>query len=241
MGFAFLELAVLSDALRLVAVGHDEEGVACVGHAFEAEDLNRSGRAGFGDGTAAVVEHGTDLAEGVADDVGIAGAESPVLHEDRGDGAAAAIEFGLDDGAYGGTVGLGLLFVDVGDEADHLFEFVEVDVLLRGDFDELGVAALVRGLEAARRELVDDLRGVGLGLVDLVDGDDDRHVGGAGVVDGLEGLGHDAVVCCDDDDDDVGDLGPTGTHAGEGFVTRVSRKTISRPNAGESGLVILTL
>ena len=111
------------------------------------------------------------------------------------------------------------MLVDVGDEADHLFEQVEVDALLRGDFDELGVAALVGGLQAARGELLDDLGGVGLGLVDLVDGDDDRHVGGAGVVDGFEGLGHDAVVGCDDDDDDVGDLGSAGTHAGEGLVT----------------------
>ena len=39
-----------------------------------------------------------------------------------------------------------------------------------------------------------------------------------GVVDGFEGLGHDAVVGCDDDDDDVGDLGAAGTHAGEGLV-----------------------
>ncbi len=73
-------------------------------------------------------------------------------------------------------------------------------------------------MEAACGELLDDLLRVGFGLVDLVDGDDDRHVGGAGVIDGLEGLRHDAVVCCDDDDDDVGDLGSAGTHAGEGFV-----------------------
>ena len=77
---------------------------------------------------------------------------------------------------------------------------------------------MVGGLQAAGGELLDDLLRVGFGLVDFVDGDDDRHVGGAGVVDGLEGLGHDAVVGCDDDDDDVGDLGSAGTHAGEGFV-----------------------
>jgi len=80
----------------------------------------------------------------------------------------AAIQLGFDDGADGGTVGLGFLFVDVGDEADHLFELVEVDVLLRGDFDELGVAALVGRLQAAGGELLDDLRGVGFGLVDLL-------------------------------------------------------------------------
>ena len=78
---------------------------------------------------------------------------------------------------------------------------------------------MVGGLDAAGGELLDDLGGVGFGLVDLVDGDDDRHLRGAGVVDGLEGLGHHAVIGCDDDHDDVGDLGSASTHAGEGFVT----------------------
>ena len=72
--FALLHLAVLRDALGLVAVRHDEEGVAGVGHGFEAEDFDRGGGAGFGDGAAAIVEHGADLAEGVADDVAVAGA-----------------------------------------------------------------------------------------------------------------------------------------------------------------------
>ena len=130
----------------------------------------------------------------------------------------ATIEFGFDDGTDSGTVGLGLLFVHIGDEADHLLEFVEVDVLLRGDFDELSVAALIGRLQATRGQLLDDAGRIGFGFVDFVDGDDDRHVGGAGVVDGLEGLGHDAVVGCNDDDDDVGDLGTAGPHAGEGLV-----------------------
>ena len=105
---------------------------------------------------AAVVEHGADLAEGVADDVAVADLERAVLHEDGGDGAAAAIELGFDDGADGGTLGLGLLLVGVGDEADHFFEAVEVDALLGGDFDELDVAAHAGGLHAASGELLHD-------------------------------------------------------------------------------------
>ncbi len=147
----------MSDALGLVAVCHDEEGIACVGHALETEDLDWSGGAGFGDGAATVVEHGADLAVGVADDVAVAGAQGAVLYENAGDGAAAAIELGFDDGADGRAIGLGLGCVDVGDEADHLFEKVETDALLRGDLDELGVATLVGGLEATHGKLLDDL------------------------------------------------------------------------------------
>ena len=63
-----------------------------------------------------------------------------------------------------------------------------------------------------------DTAGVSLGLIDLVDGNDDGNLGGLGVIDGFEGLGHDAVVGGHDHDDDVGDLGAACTHAGEGLV-----------------------
>ena len=59
---------------------------------------------------------------------------------------------------------------------------------------------------------------VGVVAVDLVDGDDDRHLGRLGVVDRLDGLGHDAVVGGDDQHDDVGGLGAAGPHGGERLV-----------------------
>ena len=54
---------------------------------------------------------------------------------------------------------------------------------------------------------LDPLR-VGVGLVDLVERDDDRHLGRLGVVDRLDRLGHDAVVGGDDQYGDVGHLAP---------------------------------
>ena len=67
-------------------------------------------------------------------------------------------------------------------------------------------------------ELLLDALDVGVGLVDLVDHDDDRHAGRLGVVDRLDGLRHDAVVGGDDDRGDVGDLGAAGAHGREGLV-----------------------
>ena len=58
------------------------------------------------------------------------------------------------------------------------------------------------------------------GDVDLVDRDDDRHLGGAGVADRLLRLRHDAVVGCDDEHRDVRDLGAAGPHRREGLVAR---------------------
>ena len=82
-----------------------------------------------------------------------------------------------------------------------------------------GIAAPVFGQQAAIGELLLDALGLGVGLVDLVDRHDDRHLGRPGVVDGFERLRHDAVVGRHHQHDDVGDLGAAGTHAGEGFVT----------------------
>ena len=46
------------------------------------------------------------------------------------------------------------------------------------------------------------------------------HVGRLGVVDGLDGLGHDAVVGRHHQHHDVGHLGTTGAHGGKGLVAR---------------------
>ena len=61
---------------------------------------------------------------------------------------------------------------------------------------------------------------LGVGLVDLVDGDDHRHLGRLGVVDRFHRLRHDAVVGGDHQHDDVGDLGAAGAHRGERGVAR---------------------
>ncbi len=68
----------------------------------------------------------------------------------------------------------------------------------------------------------------GIRLVDLVDGDDDRHVGRPRVIDRLLGLRHDPVIRRDHQDDDVGDLGAAGTHQREGRVTgRVEKHDVA--------------
>ena len=56
------------------------------------------------------------------------------------------------------------------------------------------------------------------GQVDLVQGHDDRHAGGLGVGDGLDGLGHHAVVGRHHQDHDIGHVRPAGPHGREGLV-----------------------
>ena len=167
--------------------------------------------------------HRPDAAPLRTGDEGVADLERAALDQDADDRAAAGVELGLDHGARGRRVGVGAELLELGDQQDHVEQVVEALVGLGGDVAVDRVAAPVLGREAVGGELVADAVGLGALLVDLVDRDQDRHVGGAGVVDRLFGLRHDAVVGGDDEDGDVGDLGAAGAHRGEGRVARACR------------------
>ncbi len=89
----------------------------------------------------------------------------------------------------------------------------------RRNRNHLRLAAPLDRLQAEIGELLLDAIGLRVGLIDLVDRDDDRHVRGADVRDRFVRLRHDAVVGRDDEDRDVGDFRAAGAHRGERFVT----------------------
>ena len=89
-----------------------------------------------------------------------------------------------------------------------------------GDVHEHRLAAVFLGDQVVLGQLLPDLLRVGVGLVDLVDRDHDRHVRRLGVVECLDGLGHHAVIRGNHQDRDVGDVRTTGTHGGERLVAR---------------------
>ena len=101
-----------------------------------------------------------------------------------------------------------------------LEQFLDARALGGAGLDDFRVAAPFAGQQLVLGKLVVDAVDVHARQVDLVQGDDDRHAGGAGVADGLFGLRHDAVVGRHDQHGDVGDVGPAGTHFGEGLVAR---------------------
>ncbi len=144
----------------------------------------------------------------------------PRLTQHGGHRAAAAVQLGLDDVARREGVGVGLELEHVGLEQDGLQQVVDTGLLAGGHVDEHVLAAPLLGDDAVLGELLAHAVRVRIGLVALVDRDDDGHTGRLGVVDGLDGLGHDAVVGGDDQDDHVGDLGAAGAHGGERLVAR---------------------
>ena len=220
---ALLHLAVLRDALGLIAVGDGKESVAGIGNRLEAQHFDRRRGTGFSQCASAVVEHGANLAERVADNVALVQAQRSILHQNRGHGAASAVELGFNDGADGLAARRGLGRANVGDKADHFQQQVEVDALLGADLDKHCAFAACRplfGNQAAIGKLLLHAIGISFGLVDLVHGHDDRNVGGFRVIDSFERLRHHAVVRRYHDHHDVGDLGAARSHARKRFVAR---------------------
>ena len=107
-----------------------------------------------------------------------------------------------------------------GHHGQLLEQVVDPRALQGRHLDHDGVAAPRLGHEALLGQLLEDPVDIGVGAVDLVDGHDDGDVGGPGVVDGFDGLGHDPVVGRHHQHHDVGDLGTPGPHGGEGLVAR---------------------
>src|SRR4051794_11398242 len=212
--------AVTGDRTRLALVGDDSHGLAGLRDAVEAQDLDRLPRRRFLDALAAVVVHPADAAPVGAGDQRVADLQRAAHDQHRHDRAAARVELRLDDRARRVGVGVGPELLELGERDQVLEQVVQALTGLGRHVDELGVAAPVRRSQADRGELTAHAVRVRALLVDLVDGDQDRHLGGAGMVDRLAGLRHHAVVGRDDDHCDVGDLRAAGAHGGERLVAR---------------------
>ncbi len=169
-----------------------------------------------------VVEQGADPAVAGAADDDLADAEGPLLDQHGRHHAPALGERGLQAGALGRPVRVGLELVQFGDGLERQEQLGDALAGRRRGLDDLDVPTPLDRVEALLRQLAVDLAEIGgivdVGQVDLVERHDDRHLGRLGVGDRLHGLGHDAVVGGNDQHDDVGDIGTAGAHRGECLV-----------------------
>ena len=195
------------------------EGLARIGRAVQAQDLDRLGRAGLGHLLVALVDQGAHAAPVGAGDDDVAALQRAALDQHGGHGAAAAVELGLDHHAFGGAVGVGACrsITSACSRIASIRSSRPIFLVAETSID-LGVAAQALDHDLVLQQLVDHPGRVGVGLVDLVDGHDDRRAGRLGVMDGLDRLRHDAVVGRHHQHHDVGDVGAAGAHGREGRV-----------------------
>ena len=198
-----------------LVVAHGNDLVARGGHVIKAHDLHRRGGTRGFHALATVVDHSPHTAGGQAGDDVVAHVQGTVLHQHGGQGTAGFIQLGLDNDATAQPVGIGAQLHHVRLQEDHFQQLIHAHAGLGADGHHDGLAAPVLAHHVVLGELLLDLVGIGAFLVHFVDGNNDGHLGGLGMVDGLNGLGHHAVVGGHHQHGDVRSLGAPGAHGGK--------------------------
>ena len=196
------------------------EDIAGGGHFSQAGDLHRGGRTGGFDLNALIVAHGTHTANGGTSNQTVTLVQGAVLNQQGSNGALALIQAGFHNGTLGAAVGVGFQLHDLCFQ-DNAFQQILDACASSGRHGDAGsFAAPVFGHDLVLGQLFLHALRVSRRLIHLVDGNDQLDVGSLGVVDGLDGLGHDAVIGSNDQNRDIGHIRAAGTHGGKGFVAR---------------------
>ena len=165
-----------------------------------------------------IVDQRAHPAPFAAGDKNVADAQRAALDEHGGDRAAAALDLGLEDDAFGRAVRIGFQIEQLGLQQDRLFEAVEIGLFQRRDLDVENLAAELFDDDLVLQQFLPHPLGPRILFVHLVDGDDDRRLRRLGVADRLDRLLHDAVIGGDHQHHDVGDVGAARAHRGKGLM-----------------------
>src|SRR5918994_2917187 len=175
LGRADLRLALLHHVPRLALVRNLANVVPGVRRGGPAEDLHGLAGAGLLHLLTVLVQHRADLRPRRAGHERVADVERATLNEHAGDRPAALVQVRLEHDAARPSDRVALQLLEVGHEQDRLEQVVQVGPRLRRDVDELVLAAPLRGHDPHLDHLLPHARRIGLGFVDLVHRDDDRH------------------------------------------------------------------
>ena len=205
---------------RLALALDHQQLIARIGRARQAQHHHRDRRARRLHRLSGLIEQRAHAAEFLADQQRIAELQRTAQHQHRGDRAAAFLEAGLDHVSGRHPRGGRLQFEHFGLQQNAVEQLIHALPGAGRHRHENILAAPFLGNDAVLGEFLLDLFRIRFGLVHLVERHDDGHLGRLRVLDGLDGLRHDAVVGAHHQDHDVGDLRAARAHGGEGRVAR---------------------
>jgi hypothetical protein len=212
--------ALFGGFARDAFVADDHERVAGRGNVGKTHHLDGNRGASLLDLFALVVDERAHLAKRTADDDDVADAQRAVLHQHRRDGTASPRE---SADSITTPVARRFLFalssLDVGFEQHGIEQRIDAGAGSWPRPEPFRCCRPSRPAATFFGKLLLDAIGLRIGLVHLVDRNDDRHARRPDVGDRFFGLRHDAVVGGDHEDGDVGDLGAARAHRRERFVT----------------------
>ena len=150
--------------------------------------------------------------------------DSSRIDEDRGDRAKLLIEMRLDDRGNCPTIWIGLEFEHLCLEQYHIEEVLDTETGMSGYRDDSDCPSPLFRLETLFCELPTDKVEIGTRLIHLVHRNDHGNFSSFRVIDRLDRLWLHPFIGGDDDDRNIRELGSTGSHDREGFMTRSVEK-----------------
>ena len=99
-------------------------------------------------------------------------------------------------------------------------QLVQIDLLGCRNLDFLGFAAQAFHHDFVLQQFLLHAFGLHAGLINLIDRDNQRHLGRAGMADGFHRLRHDTIISGDNQHHHIGHRCTTRAHGGEGFMAR---------------------
>ena len=216
----FFKLSGLYDFARLAFIVYGIEHIAALRHLGQAENLNRDRRPRLLHAASLIVIHRTDTAHAGACHNNIADAQRSVLYQNGGNRAAALIQLRLNYRSLCGAVGVGFQLLHLGNQKYHFKQSIDVGSLLGRNLHTDSIAAPFLRNQTVLGQLLADAIGVGALFINLINGNNDRYLCGAGMVDGLNGLRHDTVIGRNHQDRNIGHQCTSCTHGGKRLVSR---------------------
>src|SRR5512146_646451 len=215
-----LSLTEQGDFTRLALIRHHDHFFARLRHFGQTLDFDGNRRARRLHRLAVFVQHGSDPAEHRAGKDYVATLERSGLHQQRRDGAAPPVTPGLDHDTSGRRIHRCLQLQHLGLQEYALQQVVYALPGFRRHGHERRVAPVFLRHDAVAQKFLFDFLRIGVRLVYLVYRNHKRHFACFRVVDRLDRLRHDAVICGHDENNQVGHLGSACPHGRKSFVTR---------------------
>ena len=214
-----LKSTLVSKLTSVTLLLEDAELITCTRNGLQAKDLNCVRRTSSLNVIALRIEHCTDAAKCHTSNKSVADVERTARNQNSSNRAATTVKLSLKNVTRSKGVWVSLQLKDICLKNNGLEKIIDAQILLSRDVNKHVLSAPLLRNYSILGELLADAGRICAWLINLVDSNYDWNTCSLCVVNRLNGLRHNAVVCSNNQNDNVGDLCTTSTHCGKGLVT----------------------
>ena len=214
-----LKGALISKLTSVALLLEDAELIACARNGLQTKNLNCIRRTSGSNCVALRIKHCADASKCHTSNKSVADVECTACDQNSSNRAATTVKLSLKNVTRRKGVWIGLQFKDICLQKNGLEKIVDAQILLSGDINKHVLSAPLLRNNTVLGELLTNTGRICAWLINLVDCNNNWNTSSLCVVDRLNGLRHNTVVCSNNQDDNIGDLCTTSTHCGKGLVT----------------------